>query len=275
MKQCNTNTKIYKGITHYNSMNLIKSLVIIVTIMFFVALISAADSAFILRQNNDTNITLPVVNNDHSPATNSTSCDLTIRNPSQEVVVDHETMSFIGNGDFTLAIDGEDLTWIGQYASILACTDGTDSLLSPFYFEVTYGGSELSESQSNLYVIFLILLILLSVGIIFGMGWLPRSNDQDEEGRILSINYLKYLRLPLWLFVYFLLIGILFLSSNIAFAFLSEVMFGKIFLILYRIAFGFAPLVIAILLISFFVRLYHDKQFQRYLKRGIFPQEDL
>jgi hypothetical protein len=103
------------------------------------------------------------------------------------------------------------------------------------------------------------------------MGFLPNSNQRDEEGKILSVVYLKYLRLPLWLFAYFLFTGIVFLSSNLAYAFLGEQMFAKILFAIYTILLSLSPLIVIVLLVSFFVRLYHDKQFQKMLNRGMFP----
>jgi len=103
------------------------------------------------------------------------------------------------------------------------------------------------------------------------MGHLPASNERDEEGRILSINYLKYFRLVLWIFAYFFFVAIIFLSSNIAFAFLGEQLFANLLLTLFRVLLGFSPLVIIVIFISFFVKFFHDKKIQELFKRGIAP----
>ena len=139
-------------------------------------------------------------------------------------------------------------------------------------FESNYLGKELSTSQSILYLGLLGIFVLILFATFFGIGQLPKSNVQDEEGKILSINYLKHFRLVLWLVAYFLFIAIIFLSSNIAFAFLQEEMFGKILFAIFSILFAVAPIVIILIVISFFVKFYHDKEFQKMINRGMFPQ---
>ena len=107
------------------------------------------------------------------------------------------------------------------------------------------------------------------------MNQLPASNTKDEEGRILSISYLKYFRLVLWLFAYFMFIAIMYLSSNVAFAFLSEQLFAKMLFAIFVILMTISPLIIIVLMISFFVKFFHDKELQQYFNRGIFPGDDL
>jgi len=139
-------------------------------------------------------------------------------------------------------------------------------------FNSNYLGKELSSSQSVIYLGLLGILIFIIFVTFFIMEHLPKSNQQDEEGRILSVNYLKYFRLVLWLFAYFLFIAIIFLSSNIAFAFLQEQMFAKILFAIFSILMAISPIIIILIVISFFVRFFHDKEFQKMLNRGMLPQ---
>ena len=142
-------------------------------------------------------------------------------------------------------------------------------------FDINYFGKKLTNAQSIIYVILLSLLVFILFGTLFGMGFLPSSNTTNPEGAIMSITWLKYLRLPLWIFSYFLLIAILFLSSNVAYAFLSEQLFGKMFFTLFTIVLAISPLIIILTFLSFILKFYEDKEFQRYLNRGIFPVKEL
>jgi hypothetical protein len=74
---------------------------------------------------------------------------------------------------------------------------------------------------------------------------------------------------------YFLFIAITFIASNIAFAFLEEELLAQTLFVIYRISFGIAPLVIIVWMVWIFVSMFHDKQFQKMLNRGIFPQGNL
>jgi len=161
---------------------------------------------------------------------------------------------------------------IGEYFyTVKGDKDGTvtTEIIS---FKVNYLGKELTTSQAIIYFVLIIVIILIFAGTFFGIGFLPKSNSQDEQGRILQINYLKYLRSALWFFEWMLFIAILYLTSNIAFAFLQEEMFAQFIFTLFRITFGITPLIVILWMVWFFVKFFEDKQFKRMLERGIFPQ---
>lgn len=139
-------------------------------------------------------------------------------------------------------------------------------------FESNYNGSENTTAQSILYLGLLAIFVFILFIAFFVMNLLPKSNTPDEEGKIMSVNYLKYFRLPLWLFIYFLFIALVFLSSNIAFAFLQEQMFGKILFAIYSILFALSPVVLILIVISFFVKIIEDKKLKKMMSRGMFPQ---
>ena len=139
-------------------------------------------------------------------------------------------------------------------------------------FEINYRGEKISSSQAIVYFILLIVIIFVFIMTILGIERLPKSNEKDEEGKILSITYLKYLRPVGWFFLWMFFIAILFLSSNLAFAYLSGQLFAKILFNLYRICFGLTPLIVVVWIIWIYRQMFHDKQFQKMLNRGIFPQ---
>ena len=118
-----------------------------------------------------------------------------------------------------------------------------------YTFEITYSGKNISSAQGILYIILFVVIFLTFIITIFGINKLPRYNQQDEEGRILSISYLKYLRPVLWFFEWMVIIGILYVSSNIAFAYLNEQLFAQILFTFFRIAF------ISLIVVIFFIIL--------------------
>ncbi len=163
-------------------------------------------------------------------------------------------------------------TLLGEYiVNGFGDPDGEKTIWN-YDLEITPGGFKSTSAQSILYIGLLAILVFVIFASFFAMNLLPTSNTKDEEGKILSINYLKYLRLPLWMFVYFLFIAIIFLSSNISRAFLQEQMFGNLLFSIFSILLALSPVVIILILISFFVRFFHDRKFQRLLNRGMFPQ---
>jgi len=149
--------------------------------------------------------------------------------------------------------------------------DGTNEIWG-CDFEITYSGIQLTTAQSIIYSILLGIFIFFFIITIFGINKLPASNAENEDGRIISISLLKYLRGTLWMFEWMFIIAIVFLSSNLAFAYLGDDLFAQLLFNIYQITFALTPLIIVVWFSWILVRMYHDKKFQRMLKRGIFPQ---
>ena len=152
--------------------------------------------------------------------------------------------------------------------------DGTNTTFC-YDFTITYLGKELTTEKAIVYFIFLVIFILIFIGTFIGIGFLPGKNDKDEYGRILSINYLKYFRNVLYLFEWMLFIAITYMFSSLGFAFLEEELFAQTLFMIFKIAFGLTPVVLIVWIIWIFVSLYHDKEFQNMLNRGMFPGGNL
>jgi hypothetical protein len=188
--------------------------------------------------------------------------------PSSQVEIINEEMTKNGN-DYTYPFTNTSELGIYKY-NVCGDKDG-GYLCEVLTFEVTYTGKEMSVAQSLLSIGFLGLLILIFIINFVGIGMLPARNQTDEEGRLLSISYLKYFRNILWMSGYFLFIGIVYISSNLAFAFLSETLIANTLFMIFRVSFGLAPVIIIVWLIWIFVSMFHDKEFQKMLNRGIYP----
>jgi hypothetical protein len=201
---------------------------------------------------------------------NATQCIMiAINSPNQEIFINQSGTR--QSQTFNFSIAAGNYTELGVYCHNIECFDGVETKSGDVCYTVNYLGKELKQSQSTLYLGLLAIMVFILFATFFGMGFLPHSNIRDEEGRIMQINHLKYLRTPLWLFAYFVFVGIVYISSNIALAFLVEEMIGRILLTIYIILLGLAPVVIIVLMLSFFVKFYHDKEFQKMINRGILP----
>ena len=142
-------------------------------------------------------------------------------------------------------------------------------------FTVTYLGKQLTTDKAIVYFIFLILFVLIFVGTFIFIGFLPSKNERDEEGRIMSISYLKYFRNVLYMFEWMLFIGILYMFSNLGFAFLEEELFSQALFMLFKVCFGLTPLIVIIWFVWIIASMFHDKDFQQMLNRGMFPGDSI
>jgi hypothetical protein len=136
-------------------------------------------------------------------------------------------------------------------------------------------GKSITTPQAILYLGFLILLILIFIVNFVGMSMLPEKNSRDGEGQLLSISYLKYFRNVLWMTGYFLFLGIVYIASNLAFAFLDETLMAKTLFMIFHIGLALAPVVVILWIIWMFVSMFHDKQMQKLLNRGMFEEGKL
>ena len=187
--------------------------------------------------------------------------------------------SFAVQGQFEMTKSGENFnfTWsntdtLGSYIYSTCGDFNSINTCQNVGFEITYSGLNFGTSQAIIYIILFSMLLFTFFITLFGINMLPKHNQQDEEGRILSVTYLKYLRPVGWMFEYMLFVAMLFMTSNIAFSYLNEQLFAKILFMLFQVSFSFAPLIVVVWIVWIYVGMFHDKRFQEMLNRGIFPQ---
>ena len=152
--------------------------------------------------------------------------------------------------------------------------DGTNTTFC-YDFTITYLGKQLTTEKALIYFIFLILFVLIFIGTFIFIGFLPSKNERDEDGQILSISYLKYFRNVLYMFEWMLFIGILYMFSNLGFAFLEEELFSQALFMLFKVCFGLTPLIVIIWFVWIIASMFHDKDFQQMLNRGMFPGDSI
>lgn len=200
----------------------------------------------------------------------SINCTFYLANSSGDVLI-FSDVPYFADGHWGIDILAGNFSYIGVYAYGLKCEDGFGGAMTGIW-ETTYTGKELETSTAILYLSLFVILIGFMLILFFIINKLPDSNERDEEGKILSISYLKYLRTTLWFVEWMLVVTIMYLASNLAFAFAGEELFAKILFALFSISFGITPVIVIVWLIWMFVSFFHDREFQNMLNKGIFPQ---
>jgi len=137
-------------------------------------------------------------------------------------------------------------------------------------FEVTYSGKIMSSSNAILYLPIYLLLGFLFFITIYGINKLPNYNATDEEGRIIKISYLKYLRSVLYFVLWMFVVAIFYISSNLAFAYLPDTLIANFFLMLLKICYGLTLPIIVIWFIFIFVQIIDDKKIKSLWERGMY-----
>ena len=200
-------------------------------------------------------------------------CNFLLYNPDGKLIYQNNTISFIvaSGNEFEINLTGSNFSRIGEHSYITECNTTTQAGMVSVPIKVTPSGNDFGIQQSILYIPFyLVLFFLFGISLYFALQ-LPSSNMKDEEGRIMSITWIKYLRPPLFFICWVIVIGILFITSNLGLAFLGEEMFSKIFFSLFRIMLGLTIVILFVWFAWTLVSFFQDKRFQNMINRGIFP----
>jgi len=225
-----------------------------------------------LQQNEDFTVNFWVHNISNGAHIDNTtvSCSFYLANATGDLIVEG-VVEYNVNEYWDFLILGANFSEVGEYNWGIDCHGINIGGATTGAYLVNSVGQELTESQSLLSIGLMLILILFMGVIFFGIGLLPARNTKDEEGRILSISYLKYLRSTLWFVEWMLVIAVLFIASNLAIAYLIDGLLADVFFTLFHMCFALTPLIVIVWMIWIFVSMFHDKQFQRLLNRGMFP----
>jgi len=221
----------------------------------------------ISAQTSLTPVTINQCSNILQTISNATACQLTLYYPNQSVGLDNVTMTKIGdiyNYSFCSNIVS------GTYIYVTQCNPNdvwSDPI--PVDYPVNGYGSEVTGSQIAGYAILLTLSLLILALTVYGSFSIPWNNNRDEEGRVISINDLKYLRVVGLVFAYLELLLIISIAKNMALGFLLNDGIYNLFNIIYTFMMV-GMLVFFPLLIFFTIVIWlNDKTTQKAIARGI------
>lgn len=146
---------------------------------------------------------------------------------------------------------------------------GSPTAFTSYWFDITSTGNRLGTENSILYLGLIAILIFLFLLIVFNVNKLPSKDNMSDDGFILSINHLKYLRPVFYAIAWGLLLAITFVTSNISLAYLPMEMFGEFFFMVWRVMFILTFPMILIWFLYMFVGIFKDKEVKHMLERGI------
>lgn len=231
--------------------------------LFLISLTSASPGIY--KQGQDINLI--------QTCADCTTMTLTsVVGPDGVILVSNKTMEASGS-TYNYTLDKGNTTQLGTYRVNGIGNPAGVSQVWSYSFSVTYTGDTLKETSPTLYIILFAVFGFLFFMNIFLIGKLPDGNTKDEEGTLVRISYLKYLRPILWFVSWLFIVAILYLSSNIAFAYLEDAMFATLLFNLFRIAMGMTLPIVVVWIIWTIGRIIDDKELKKCWNRGIFPHK--
>lgn len=166
-------------------------------------------------------------------------------------------------------IDAGNFSDKGNYKYCYECGNNVEQETGCIDFEITYTGKGLDDATTKVYILAMgFLLFILIITILF-INKLPSDDNRDEEGLLLSINSLKHLRKPLWMFCWFLILGMLFIMASISLAYLPTTLIGKLFFNIYTILFWVSIVAIPVIFGWTLYKLFRDNETKKMLERGV------
>jgi len=209
-----------------------KIILLLILGIFFISFISAQDPRFIGKQNVHLNIWDTCTFGDF-PCSDNFHCNFTIENPNQEIIVLNEGTTrnqTVYNYTILGSLNSElGLYKVDNYCSDYAGNNGTGQ----FFYKITRTGKEVTQAQGLIYIIILGASFIIFLLCLIGGITIPWKNPRNDEGSIIDISYLKYLKVISYFFSYILFVWILNLLVGISGNYLELGMAYSLFRFLY------------------------------------------
>ncbi len=204
-------------------------------------------SAITYPQNVEIDLKTPCTL-DGFPCSSSATCNLTIQFPNNgSYLLNNIALTNLGNGDFNTTII---FPLLGDYQREVNCQDSGQNDTLNDLITITQTGSVISTAQGIIYIIFLAVLIFLFLLCLAGAIYLPWDHGRTEEGSIVSVNDLKYLKIILFVFSYLSLMFIFGIMRGLTANHLFLTGFSGVFNVIYWILFSLLwPLIVLSIII--------------------------
>lgn len=238
-----------------------KKLILLLFVLSFISLASASPGVY--KQGDDINLIQICAD---CSFVNITS----VIYPNGSIIVSDVEMTKTGSRfNYTLISNYTDT--LGTYkVNGVGNPSGTNEVWA-YDIIITYTGNVLSSQSATFYLVLFGVVIFLFLMTIFFINKLPSANTTDPEGQIMSISFTKYIRSTLWFVLWIFIVAILYISTNLSFAYLEDTLIANFFFVLFRIAFGLTLPIVTVWFTWIFFKVIDDRKIKRYWERGFFP----
>ena len=169
------------------------------------------------------------------------ACNLSIFDNNDNLVLDDVSMTNSGSY-FNYSYNASE---VGVFKQSIFCIDGDNGYVTNS-FKVTPSGVESSVSDAIIYVVLLFVSLVLMLLCVFGAANMNSANEYDFGGKLISVNYGKYVKMGLFFASYLFLWFLTFFAWQVSDKFLMFDFIGTIFNFLFiTLAILLGPIFIA------------------------------
>jgi len=188
--------------------------------------------------------------------------------PNSSIILSHVAMTK-SRVEYNYTLDGTYTDLLGEYIVNGVGDLGGDPTAWVYTFEVTGTGVTLTTQNSIFYIFMVGLLILIFFIILLFIPKLPSDNDTDEEGRFISVNWLKHLK-GLFLFIeWLLLLSIVYVASNLSLVYLGTNLIGTLLFRIFSIMMGLTLPIVVLWFIFLIISIFQDVKLKKMMERGL------
>lgn len=242
---------------------------IFLTLFIALCLIGIVGAQETYRQSTITDVKVVCLNTGGFCSSNA-ECNLTIFDSKNAVLIDGIKATRASTGAYhNITLNTTQTKELGQYRVTGFCRDGSTIETVDFNFDITTTGVQLSTHGAIVYIGFTSLLIFLFIVNIGGIGWIPKRDIENEEGLLLSINKLKYVRIVLFAVAWALLMAIVYSASNISYLYLQTKLMGDLFFSIYTVMMTLTLPMVIVWFIWLLLSIFRDKETKAMIERGI------
>ncbi len=196
------------------------------------------------------------------------SCNITtVKNPDSSILIQNVGMQKQNYFNYTL--NSTQTTTIGEYSVSGFCMSGSQVEVFAYTYRINKTGEQLSTAEGIIYVVFLMAAILLFVSCLFLAIKIPWVHERNEDGYIVSINDLKYVKIFMSGITYVMLLFIFGILYNVMDSFLFLVAPSKFFNWLFQIMLAFLWPVIVFSFLVAILTFWDNVRKKALLTRGL------
>lgn len=236
----------------------------LVMMMLLVIPMVSAQNELVFTRLQAVDLQIPCIFNG-STCDNGFFCNLTTNYPDSILLVNNQLMQNQTSFYNYTFLQG-DLNQTGVYSNTMICNDGSFQGSERFTFEVTNTGTILTEGESIIFVLLTVAMFMVFIISFWFAIVTPYGNEVSDQGMVIKVTKLKYVKLFFIMLTYILFIWVLNALVGISENFVSLTLFagfiGFLFQTLNSLALYFG---IFIIVLSFF-EIIRDANFNRNLK---------
>lgn len=162
-------------------------------------------------------------------------------------------------------------TFCGNNVSGAYTVNGEDSSGNVWAYDyyVNAQGKEYNSIEGIVYAVMLFILFAVFLLCLYASFQIPFNNGRADSGELISINYMKYIKIFMFMLSYVCILGISYFSWNLSYGILEFTELAKFFYFIYRTLFIMLLVLFPSIIILSFIRFIRDKQLDKMLERGL------